>query len=159
MKKLSDKTEIRTSAALRKLLAERKMPLSESRQDTVLKELGKQTARSEFLLYCRVSAENGSDPEVPAGQIQETAFLLADGARLLPVFSNADLLYPGLEDRKGLSPYAADFLDLITFLDCNPETEAAVLNPGEDDLILTKDLMVRLLQAYGTEKEQETMNT
>lgn len=154
MKKLSNQSDVIPSEIFLKLLAERKMPLSESRQNAVLEELGRQTASSEFLLYCRVRDEHSNDTEVTADQILETAFLIADNAKLLPVFSSTDFLYPALDRQIDFSPYAADLIDLITFLDCNPAVEAAVLNPGEDDLILSKELMIFLLQKYGTGKEQ-----
>ena len=46
--------------------------------------------------------------------------------------------------------YWADVVDLASFLSINRNVEAAVVNPGKDDLVLDLSLLTNLLKQYNT---------
>lgn len=150
MKKTDRYAQSMCSETFLKLLEERRMPLSEMRQDTVLKEISRLLPSQEFLLFCRVRSENQNDSEVPSESITQAPFLMADDSRYLPLFTDGTRMTDaGMDQISGFSFYHADLLDIISFLSANPSVSAAVLNPGSDDLVLEQDLLIRILHAWG----------
>lgn len=127
------------------------MPLSEEKEQEVLTNLSKTLVQEgRFLLVCSVKDEHAHDSEVSAENITMAPLLMADDAKYLPVFTKEAFMEEmGITKEKDQEIYVTDFLDLITFLDVNAHVEAVVLNPGRDDLFLSKEFMIRLLQAFG----------
>ena len=149
------KTDDISSPVIEQLLLERRMPLSEEKEQEVLFSLSRALVEEgRFLLLCTVKEEHAHDSEVSAEEITISPLLMAEDEKYLPVFTKEAFMQEmGMIKEKDQEIFVTDFLDLITFLDGTAHVAASVLNPGRDDLILTKECMVRLLQAFGTETQ------
>lgn len=139
MKKYSDMMDIRADENLDKLLAERKAPLSEEGLKLALADLTMYLAGD--VLYAGAvypkkgyaMAEDISAKDVFKADVMQGT----DGEKYFPVFTDIDRLRkwkPELKDGEYI--YLMDKQDLLNFLNNNGKVAAAVVNPGEDDLLL-----------------------
>ena len=75
--------------------------------------------------------------------------LTEDDDQLLPVFTLQSIYDDfNMPDKDTLSLYVADLLDLLIYLEVHPDVAAIVINPMVDDLVLSKGVIMRILDAF-----------
>ena len=82
------KTDDISSPVIDQLLLERRMPLSEEKEQEVLFSLSRALVEEgRFLLLCTVKEEHAHDSEVSAEEITISPLLMAEDEKYLPVFT------------------------------------------------------------------------
>lgn len=151
MKRHDENEQIQNPKQLQLLLDQRRLPLTPEGEQKVLQQLAVTVSSSHFLVAIQPVPEMSGSPEVPADHISHVTLLQADGKRYLPVFSCEEMMQymPGKIDEH-MQLYWSDIVDLASFLSINRSVEAAVVNPGKDDLVLDLPLLTNLLNQYNT---------
>lgn len=137
----------KTPQVLQNLLSQRRLPLSEDGLDKVLHELGTNlTVYQAYLVSLEPDEKYRDSDELDGTEIVSLTLLNGEEEKYLPVFTSLDKLkafrYPfGAREQV----YYCDVLDLLHLVN-GSSADAAVLNPGEDDLILSVPMLENMLR-------------
>jgi hypothetical protein len=143
MRKCTDK-QVKTPAQLNNLLSVRRLPLSDEGEEKNLHALG--LALSTFQGYLVAVHIDQAENEISPQEVREVDLLLGDEEKYLPVFTSTEAIDQSPADvmENDAVLYYADPLDLHTLLG-RSQADAAVLNPGLDDLILSRTLLENMI--------------
>ena len=135
---------------LSSLLKKRRNPLlSETGLRKVLEELTMKMSENIILYACAYPRENVKNlKEITAADWEKTDIVLgSDNEKYLPVFTTVDKLndfFPDLNPEAVI--YELNKKDILTYLNLNESTAAAVVNPTMDDLLLYRVNLTNLIQ-------------
>lgn len=138
---------IETPAQLNNLLNQRRLPLSEEGEEKTLHELGILLSTYQgYLTAVHLPASLKNQTEVSPDEIQEIDLLEGEDEKYLPVFTSTEAMEEAPFDvRENTVLFYSDVLDLHTLLSrCH--ADAAVLNPGKDDLFLSGNLLENMIR-------------
>lgn len=146
MRKCTEK-HVKTPEKLNNLLNIRRLPLSEEGEEKNLHELGLLlSAYQGYLAAVHVDADLQDHAEITPEDVREADLLLGEDEKYLPVFTSTDAMAEAPFDlSENTVLYYMDVMDLHTLLS-HTHADAAVLNPGTDDLILSRNLLQNMLQ-------------
>ncbi|MBR4163978.1 MAG: hypothetical protein IKR11_10675 [Solobacterium sp.] len=132
------------------LLKRRRNPLlSETGLRKVLEELTMKMSENILLYACAYPRENVRNlKEITAADWEKTDIVLgSDNEKYLPVFTTVEKLhafFPSLNPEAVI--YMLNKKDILTYLNLNENTAAAVVNPTVDDLLLYRVNLTNLIQ-------------
>lgn len=132
---------------LQSLLDQRRSPLlSKEGLEDILQRLTV-FMTSDVIFFAAIYPKTSIEP-LTCVEIDRADFLQgSDNESYFPVFSSIEKLKawkPKLQ--KGEEIYVFNKAELLTFLQCNQNIAAVVLNPHEDDLLLHRMLLQNLIQ-------------
>ena len=149
--KVYDETKpIQEDPYLSSLLKQRRNPLlSETGMRRVLEDLTLKMSEDIRLYACAYPRKNVRDlQEITAADWEKTDIVLgSDNEKYLPVFTTIDLLrgfFPSSNPETKI--YELNKKDILTYLNLNEGTAAAVVNPTVDDLLLYRVNLTNLIQ-------------
>lgn len=131
--------------AFQDLLKLRRTPfLSEKQEIEILQKLEKKLLQQQFLLALDYREAVSEDIDIRT--VSSAHFLIVNNERYLPVFSEEQMYDNQTLLSHSLDLFQADFLDLLIFLEHNPNCMGIIVNPEIDDLLLDRALLPSLFK-------------
>ncbi len=140
-------TKIKAPEALLNLLNQRRLPLSEEGEEKTLHELGfLLSAYQGYVAAVHLPASVRNEMEVSPEEIEMIDLLEGEDEKYLPVFTDSQAMDEAPFDvRENSILFYCDVLDLHSLL-TRSHADAIVLNPGQDDLFLSEQLLENMIR-------------